>query len=297
MPIPEAQLETWSHQGAVTTAKLTHESIRNALSNQDSLVRERDFSIYLQGSYANDTNIRSDSDVDVVIQLDSSWYQDISQLPPQDQQLYNSLYTSATYTEREFRPEVIQSLQSYFGAPLVQGGNKSVKVLPASGRLPADVVVCSQFRKYRFFHGLEDREYVQGIGFHAQDGGLIVHFPKLHQQNGEGKNAETNGWFKWTVRVFKNIRTYLVDHNVINPDTAPSYFLECMLFNVPSAEFGQSLGETFCNIVNWLRKQDMNGFACLSEQTMLFGSSSDQWSPEKARQFISAAIKLWNDWR
>jgi len=33
MGIPESQLETWSHQGAVTTAEATHKSIRNALNS------------------------------------------------------------------------------------------------------------------------------------------------------------------------------------------------------------------------------------------------------------------------
>jgi hypothetical protein len=297
MPIPEAQLEIWSHQGAMTTAKLTHESIRNALSTQNSPVRGKDMDIYLQGSYVNNTNIRSDSDVDVVIQLNSSWYKDISQLPPEDQQLYNSSHIDATYTDREFRSDVLLSLQSYFEAPSVQVGNKSIKILPGSGRIPADVVVCLQFRKYQFFHGSNDQKFVQGIGLHAQDGSLIVHFPRLHQENGERKNAETSGWFKQTVRVFKNIRTYLVDHYVLNPDVAPSYFLECMIYNVPSAEFGESLGETFCSAVNWLRNQDMNGFVCLSEQSMLCGVSPDQWSQDRARQFIKAAIDLWNNWR
>lgn len=33
MAIPETQLETWSHQGVVTTAKSTADSIRNALNS------------------------------------------------------------------------------------------------------------------------------------------------------------------------------------------------------------------------------------------------------------------------
>jgi len=78
MGIPESQLAIWSHQGAVTTAKATHESIRNALDSYrwtDGV----DFEVYLQGSYKNNTNIRGDMDVDVVVQLNSSFYSNLSE--------------------------------------------------------------------------------------------------------------------------------------------------------------------------------------------------------------------------
>lgn len=63
MAIPESQLETWSHQGAVTTAKTTADSIRNALDSYSSWPDGIYFEVYLQGSYKNDTNIRGDSDI------------------------------------------------------------------------------------------------------------------------------------------------------------------------------------------------------------------------------------------
>lgn len=56
MGIPESQLETWSHQGAVTTARATHESVRNALESYESWPRDVEYEVYLQGSYKNDTN-------------------------------------------------------------------------------------------------------------------------------------------------------------------------------------------------------------------------------------------------
>ena len=86
MPIPESQLETWSHQGAVTTAKQTHESIRNVL-NSHTWQSGVNFEDYLQGSYRNTTNIRGDSDVDVVTQLNSTFKSDLSELPDYQQTL------------------------------------------------------------------------------------------------------------------------------------------------------------------------------------------------------------------
>jgi hypothetical protein len=44
----------------------------------------KDFKIFLQGSYKNDTNVYGDSDVDVVIRLDEIYYTDLDQLPEGD---------------------------------------------------------------------------------------------------------------------------------------------------------------------------------------------------------------------
>lgn len=300
MTISEEQLITWSNKGAITSAKLTHESIRNALGEVSSplyVKYGKDFEIYLQGSYVNDTNIRGDSDVDIVVQLNSSFFPDISGLTPEEQQLYNQWRQSATHTDQEFRADAIQSLQSYFGAPSIQVGNKSLKVLPGSGRLAADVVACMQHRKYLSFRGTYEQNFIEGIGFYAQNGEFVVHFPKLHYENGTKKNAETQDWFKPTVRLFKNIRSHMVDHNLISVDLAPSYLLECMIYNVPIEEFGPSFGDTFCNIVNWLAKQNMDGFVCQNEQYMLFGTHPEQWSKDKAAQFLTAATNLWRNWR
>jgi predicted nucleotidyltransferase len=79
---------------------LTHETIRNALGEVSSPIYGKDSDIYLQGSYVNDTNVRGESDVDVVVQLNSSWFPDISGLTQEEQQLYRSFYQNATYTDR-----------------------------------------------------------------------------------------------------------------------------------------------------------------------------------------------------
>jgi tRNA nucleotidyltransferase (CCA-adding enzyme) len=75
MTISESQLETWARQGAVTTASNTHQSIRRALDAYDWPNGVR-FESYLQGSYRNTTNIRGDSDVDLVVQLNSTFERD-----------------------------------------------------------------------------------------------------------------------------------------------------------------------------------------------------------------------------
>ena len=83
MSIPESQLEVWSHQGAETTARATHEAIRAAIQQQTFPPGAR-FEVFLQGSYKSATNIRGDSDVDLVAQLSSSFWSDTSWLRPDE---------------------------------------------------------------------------------------------------------------------------------------------------------------------------------------------------------------------
>ena len=80
MAIPESQLDVWAHQGSVIQSSTTYATIRQALASTDTEYAGIDFQIFLQGSYGNDTNIYSESDVDVVIRLDDIYYHDASEL-------------------------------------------------------------------------------------------------------------------------------------------------------------------------------------------------------------------------
>lgn len=171
MPIPQSQCRTWCNQGATTTAKATHEAVRSALSARTSLVRDRDFEVYLQGSYKNDTNIRGDSDVDVVVQLNETFYKDLSGLNTEEQALYEQDYGPATYSLDSFDADVQKSLRTHFGVSAVTANNKCLSVAAASGRLKADVVVTAQYRRYERFRSLSDHTYVEGLTFWSRTDG------------------------------------------------------------------------------------------------------------------------------
>lgn len=69
MPIPDSILGTWSHHYSGTASKQAHVSIRKALDSYSGWAKKTKYDIFLQGSYKNDTNLRRDSDVDIVVQL------------------------------------------------------------------------------------------------------------------------------------------------------------------------------------------------------------------------------------
>jgi len=287
MGIPESQLETWSHQGATTTAKMTSDSIKNALNSYGNWTSGVECEVFLQGSYKNDTNIRGDMDVDVVALLTSSFCSNLSQ----EQKMQLNL-SPASYNWMNFRNDVLNALKEHYGS--IAEGNKSVKISGGNGRLPADVVVCVLYRKYR---SLNANDYVEGMCFWSRnDDRRIINYPKIHYENGVTKNSKTNGGFKQTVRVIKSARVHLVGKGVIAEAVAPSYFIECLVYNVPNGEFGTSYQDTFCNLVNWLVSADLEGFRCVNEQLPLFGNSPEQWTVENVKVFLDALVSLWKNW-
>src|ERR1700734_156109 len=80
MAIPESQLETWSHQGAIAGSKATYATIKSVLESAGTPYARKGYKVFLQGSYGNDTNIHSESEVNVVIRLDDCFQSDRSRL-------------------------------------------------------------------------------------------------------------------------------------------------------------------------------------------------------------------------
>lgn len=84
MAIPESQLDTWSHQGSITQSCATYATVKRSNEASDTKYADKSYEVFLQGSYGNDTNIYAESDVDVVIRLDSVYYYDTSALTRQN---------------------------------------------------------------------------------------------------------------------------------------------------------------------------------------------------------------------
>jgi hypothetical protein len=296
--VPESQLETWSHQGAVATAKATHESVRRALAAAQRLTG-REFEVFLQGSYKNDTNIRGDSDVDLVVQLNSTFHRDLSGLEERQRLLYEGAHSEAIYHWHHFRADVLAALRWYYGHSAVQEGRNALSIAAGTSRLPADVIVATQYRKYLHFWSPKDQRWIEGIAFFTRpENHFVVNYPKPHYENGVAKNSDagTNGWYKPSVRMFKNARTYLINRDVIDGAVAPSYFVECLLYNVPDTEFGDSFRSTYFRVVRWLLQQDLSGFMCQNGQVRLFGPTPQQWSQVSATTFLKALAHLWDTW-
>ena len=291
MPIPESQLSRWSDHGAQDSSKRTHEAIRRVL-DAHRWPSGISYEFYLQGSYRNDTNIRGDSDVDVVLELASSFRHEMSSLPQSDQQRLLAELLTASYDWNDFRREVLSVLEGGFGKGFVSQGNKSIKLKTNPPRLAADVVVSIERRRY-----INLNSYVEGITFFAlSDKRWIVNYPKEHYKNGAVKSTRTWDRYKRTVRMFKNARNHLESNRKISADLAPSYFVECLLYNAPDSAFHPGFQETYYAIVNWMVQNNLDGLVCQNGQQRLFGPSSEQWSVVDAKALANQLVSLWNNW-
>ena len=296
MGIPESQLETWSHQGSVTQSSSTYQSVKAALESSNAPYAGKDFQVFLQGSYGNDTNIYAESDVDIVIRLDSAFSRDLTQLSSAEQSLYNSSLSNATYNLTNFRNDVVGGLQKEYGSDLLVG-EKAIQLAPRGGRRKTDIIICIQYRKYHSFQGLNNQRYTEGIKFDTLNGVEIINYPKMHSENLTKKHQATNSYFKPMTRIFKNIRSKMVDYRFIDKGIAPSYYVEGMLYNVPITVFGGSLEVCTSRIIEWLMNNDKSQFVCANEQFYLCHPSSPvTWRAEQMNSFIAGTVNLWKSW-
>ena len=291
MAIPESQLSRWSHHGPQEASIRTHQAIRSALEDY-SWPQGMTYNVFLQGSYRNDTNIRGDSDVDVVLQLTSAFRHDASSLTQLEQNKLDATFQPALYGWDDFRSEVLKALVSWFGNSLVTQGNKSIKIQADPPKLAADVVVCMEYRRY-----LDYNSYVEGITFWAlRDKNQIINYPKEHYKNGAAKSVSTFDRYKRTVRMFKNVRNFLESNGIISASVAPSYFIESLIYNAPDAAFQNGFQDTYYSIVKWMASTNLSGLVCQNGQQCLFGSSPEQWSLKDAQTFAGWLAALWENW-
>src|SRR3546814_10720864 len=92
-------IRDWSSD--VCSSDLTYHSIKNVLEAVTTPYANKNFKVFLQGSYSNDTNIYTESDVDIIIRLDACFQSDLIQLTEEEKAEYKSVFSDATYTHVE----------------------------------------------------------------------------------------------------------------------------------------------------------------------------------------------------
>lgn len=295
MAITQRQLEVWSNQGAMVQSKNTHELIRRVLKSDKSKIRDRNVDFFLQGSYRNSTNIRGNSDVDLVVMLKDTFFYNTEKLDIFEKFSIAESIPKPDYSFYEFKNDVIDTLNQYFGSGSIEIGNKSIILEASANRLVADIVVCCEYRDYKNFTKTSNEDYDSGIIFFTtEDDEEIVNFPKLHFDNGAVKNQRTGGKYKPVIRIFKNMKSLLKQKGIISDKFAPSYYIENLLYNVPDKLYEGDYGTILVNILNWFREADFDSFILQTKRKWLFGYDVDQWNKKNATQFLHKIIELWN---
>lgn len=295
MAIPESKLETWSHQGAGPTSRDTYATVKRALEAATTKYANRSYEVFLQGSYCNDTNIFAESDVDVVIRLNATYNYSLDALNPQDRAAFDAAFVPATYLLSDFKADVIAALEASF-PKAVHAGPNAIKIEASGNRRSADVLAATDFRNYSSFPARTNGIYPHAIFFMNGAGERIVNYPKLHSENCTTKHQATNGMFKPLVRILKNVRGKLETDKALKEGTAPSYYLEGLLYNVPKEKFVGKYGDAIVATMNWILEADRSTFRCAHGQSNLLGNSSTSWAADKCDLFLNAFVKLWKEW-
>lgn len=243
MALNEQQLIAWS--SPVGTSE--DQKCKNAISQVTTAIRKKfgnDVSIFLQGSYRNNTNVKQDSDVDIVVRHDGYYFPNLFRLNEEQKKVYHADHPTSSYTFAEFKNEVELALRDAFGT--VTRKNKCILIPGNSNRVNADVVPC--FKMKRFAN--ETQVEAEGIQFYADDGNEINSFPEQHYTNGVAKRAATGQMYKKIVRIFKKVRSELIEANTISDKLVSSFLIECLVYNVPNDHFiTGSYKQTLKNVI------------------------------------------------
>lgn len=248
-----------------------------------------------KGSYANNTNVKLDSDVDIaVIHGNGLFYYDASALREEDVPRHKS-YTTPVFTKTDFRKQLEVVLCQKFGSSGCDtSGKTAIEVIESSSRVKADVVPSFEHRKYFYNTAGEVRMYV-GQTVYRTDGTSVINYPKQQHENGVVKNNSTGTRYKQLVRILKNIENELVKAGKIKE--LPSYFMECLVYRVPDDKFGHGgatpLTDDLTAVLRYIWNRTDEGGEALTWREpngikILFGDGQP-WSMKDARNLTAKA--------
>jgi hypothetical protein len=215
----------------------TEQRIRDAIYVSSELPRSS-VRIYSKGSYANSTNVRRDSDVDIAVEWTGFAYvqKAFRAAEATPEQLGYSPATD-TISPAEFRASVERAIFTAFtGVDL--SGDKAIKVPGGSTTLDADVVPCHAMTRY------DDPQprivSHDGSRIYPKSGGpSIDNYPEQQRLNGIAKNNATSRRYKEIIRCVKRLENEMLENGVITREI-PGYLVECLIYNVPNDRFGHA---------------------------------------------------------
>ncbi|MEV6638164.1 nucleotidyltransferase [Actinoplanes sp. NPDC051470] len=286
----EDQLASWTGPSSETE--------KNKQERTERMIREAvrahagfagcDISVYTKGSYANNTNVKADSDVDVAVQCNEVRYWGEAEKgahPPADS--YHGIWTP-----KKLRSELQQALENKFPGQVDSAGSTAFRINSNTARVDADVVPCFDYRYY-----FSNTNYRDGSKVFKKDGSPLINYPVQQLANGKSKNGRTRQYYKKAVRIMKRVENAMAikgDHREV-----PSFFVECLVYNCPDKIF---LAPTWTETVRraiyhiW---EGLDGaepeveserWLEVSECKYLF-HSGQAWNPGDGRDFAKAA---WN---
>jgi len=262
----------------------TERMIRQAIDSHEPF-NNCSLKVYAKGSYANNTNVRSDSDVDISVKCTEVLYYEEHE---------KGIYTpgkpyEGIWTPAKLRAELLSAMKAKFSGHVDSTGSTAIQINSNSARVDADVVPCFS---YQYHLSNEARD---GTKIFKTDGSSIVNYPDQQMENGIAKNKRTGNAYKKGVRLLKRIENAMAEDGVFRE--LPSFFMECLAYNCPDTVFAHStwtecLRAMLFHIWDNLQgdEPDSGRWVEVNECFYLF-HSSQKWTREDGREFSKAA---WN---
>lgn len=285
----EAQFRDWAKPPGKTEEDRCNNAlsaIRNAIKASDRL-RARGVSVFAQGSYRNNTNVRKDSDVDIGILCTDTFFFDL----PEGTTRETFRIGPATYNYDQFKNEVEAALVDYFGRTAVTRGNKAFDVHETSYHVEADVAAFFEHRRYQ-----ANGTQLEGVELRTdRESDRVINWPEQHYTNGCRKNTDTGTRFKSIVRVLKALANEMTEQGVPAGDI-PGFLIECLVWNVPNDRFQKDtytadVKGAFVFLYEHTKTDEPCGeWGEVSELKYLF-RPAQKWTREQANAFTVAA---WN---
>lgn len=284
----EAQFREWAKPPGKTEEDRCNNAtsaIRNAIKASDKL-RARSLSIFAQGSYRNNTNVRKDSDVDIgILCTDTFFYAPL----PEGWTREKLGFSDATYHYDQYKNEIEEALVNYFGRSAVKRGNKAFDIHETSYHVEADVAVFFEHRRYQ-----ADGSYIEGVELRTdKKNRRVINWPEQHYENGVSKNQSTGTRFKSIVRVLKALSNEMTEQGDGAADV-PGFLIECLVWNVPNSDFQNSTHRADVRAAlaflfnNTRSHEDCKEWGEASDLSDLF-HSGQKWTWQQAHAFTSAA--------
>ncbi|QTE21093.1 nucleotidyltransferase domain-containing protein [Polaribacter cellanae] len=289
----EETLNSWRKPPSdAEETKLTNAErmVREAIS-EDDILSSKSTRIFGQGSYANDTNVKLNSDIDINVQYTGGFYYQLLNDTTQEDAGIGKL-SSSTYSYSEFKDDVEKAMVKKFGRNSVKRKNKCITILANNYRVETDVVPTWELRRYD-----KNNTPILGARFFPDDGGVVTNYPEQHIQNGKDKNARTQKRFKRLTRIHRKLRYKMIEDGEKINDGITSFLLECLVWNIPDYIFNNNdtwtdrLKESI-RFVYLKTKEDKEckEWGEVSDLLYLF-TGSRKWSREDVNRYM---MQVWN---
>jgi hypothetical protein len=248
-----------------------------------------DISVLTQGSYQANTSVKQDSDVDICVCLNSTFF--VRYPEGKNKEDYGNLDGSISFST--YKDLVNEALNDYFGSQYVTRGDKAFDIHSNSYRVDADVLPAFAYRYY-FGDGYDDYTKPVGVAFDTDKGKRIVNWPDQTYSNGVDKNNATSRRYKKIIRILKNLRNDMQEDKITEANNIASFLIESLVWNTPDNYFNcTNYTDDVKNVLAYTFNATMSDEKCdkwreVNEIKYLF-RPSQPWSRIQAHNFLSAA--------